>query len=105
MAPNGHALALLLIVHLHHVDTGKVLLHLLTVLDTLSVDDIVDVLDFVRAHRGQVRLRRRAHTQDRLIDRRELVVLISARRDKALRSRVTTLLLRVLALTNAANFR
>lgn len=77
-----HALptALFIAVDLHHVYACEVLLHLLAILDTFTVDDVVDVLDFVRAHARNILLRRRV-AQDRLVNRGELVVLVGARRD------------------------
>ena len=70
---------ILVVVDLHHVDAGEILLHLLAVLNTLTIDHIVDVLDLIRTDTGLRMLRRRASAQDGLIDRRQLVVLISTR--------------------------
>ena len=67
---------LLLVVDLHHVDAGKILLHLLAILDALAVNDIVDMLDFVWAHLRQALLRSSTHSQDGLVDRRKLVVFV-----------------------------
>ena len=72
--------ALFIAVHLHHVDACEVLLHLLAILDTFTVNDVVDVLDFVRTHARNILLRRRV-AQDRLVNRGELIVLVGARRD------------------------
>ena len=61
----------LVVVYLHHVDTGQILLHLLAVLDTLPVDHIVDVLNLIRADTCNIMLLgRRANAQNGLIDRR-----------------------------------
>ena len=76
----------LLVVYLHHVDARQVLLHFLAILDTLSVNHVVDVLNLVWAHARQVLLRRRTHTQDRLVDGRQLIVLVGTSRDEPLRA-------------------
>lgn len=80
-----HTLAstLFIAVDLHHVDTCEVLLHLFSILDTFTVDHVVDVLDFVRAHTCNILLRCRV-AQDRLINRGELVVLVSSCRYQSL---------------------
>ena len=91
----------LLVVYLHHVDARQVLLHFLAILDTLPVNHVVDVLNLVWAHARQVLLRRRTHAQDRLVDGRQLIVLVGTSRDKPLRARVAPLCASVIA--KAAN--
>ena len=58
-------------------------MHLLAVFDAFAVDDVVNVLNLVWAN-GRNILLRRGVTQDRLVDRRELVVLVRTSGDKPL---------------------
>ena len=58
-------------------------MHLLAVFDAFAVDDVVNVLDLVWAN-GRNILLRCGVTQDRLVDRRQLVVLVSTSGDKPL---------------------
>ena len=59
----------LLVINLHHINARQVLLHLLTILDTLAVDHVVDVLNFVWAHVVELRLLGSlTDTKDSLID-------------------------------------
>lgn len=59
----------LIFVNLHHIDTGQILLHLLAIFYTLPVDHVVDVLNLVRAHTGQVLLRRGVTLENGLVNR------------------------------------
>ena len=68
------------------------MLHLLAVFDAFAVDDVVNVLNLVWAN-GRNILLRCGVTQDRLVDRRELVVLVRTSGDKSLLARVTSVVL------------
>ena len=68
------------------------MLHLLAVFDALAVNDVVNVLNLVWAN-GRNILLRCGVTQDRLVDRRELVVLVRTSGDKSLLARVTSVIL------------
>ena len=67
-------------------------MHLLAVFDAFAVDDVVNVLNLVWAN-GRNILLRCGVTQDRLVDRRELVVLVRTSGDKSLLARVTSVVL------------
>ena len=67
-------------------------MHLLAVFDAFAVDDVVNVLNLVWAN-GRNILLRCGVTQDRLVDRRELVVLVRTSGDKPLLARVTSVVL------------
>ena len=58
----GSPFLILVVIHLHHVDAGQVLLHLFAIFDAFTVYNVVDVLNLVWAHCGQVLLRRIANT-------------------------------------------
>ena len=40
----------LLVIYLHHIYARQILLHLFSVFDALAVNNVIDVLDFVRTH-------------------------------------------------------
>ena len=65
----------ILIIDLHHVDFGQVVLHLLKIFGSFSVNHVKDVLDFVRAHIVPLVLRR-IDSKRCLTDWREMSMLV-----------------------------
>ena len=60
--------ALLIVVHLHHIDPREILLHLFSIFDTLAVNHVVDMLDFIWTHIRQILLWCWADAQNRLVN-------------------------------------
>lgn len=84
---------------MHHVDPSDILFHLFSVLHALTIDHVVNVLDFIWAQVRKVWLRSLL-LQDRLVDRGQLVVLVGASRNESLTARVTSLVSTLLAYTS-----
>ena len=78
-------------------------MHLLAVFDAFTVDNVVNVLNLIWANGPNILLRCSV-TQDRLVDRGELVVLVRTCGDESLLAGVSSILLTDIG-TNATDFR